>query len=86
MRCVLMFVDKLPSYSHCTFEDGLCGWNNKEMTWMRQNGSYTNGPRKDHTYQNESGQFLYHLVELLSLCSRAEGSLCIQYSVTHTHM
>lgn len=52
---VCLFTDKLPTYSHCTYEDGLCGWHEKEMTWMRQNGSHANGPSEDHTYKNASG-------------------------------
>lgn len=64
---VLVFADKLPSYSHCTFEEDLCGWTEKQMTWMRQNGSHATGPSEDHTYQNASGQFLYHLTDPLSL-------------------
>ena len=55
---MLVFADKLPSYSHCTFEKDLCGWTEKQMTWTRQNGSHANCPSEDHTYQNASGQFL----------------------------
>ncbi|GFG39571.1 hypothetical protein Cfor_01001, partial [Coptotermes formosanus] len=51
--------DKLPSYSHCTFEDDLCGWTEKKMTWLRQNGSHASGPNVDHTYHNASGVYLY---------------------------
>jgi MAM domain. len=62
-----VLADKLPSYSHCTFEEDLCGWTEKQMTWTRQNGSHGNGPSEDHTYQNASGQFLYHFMDPLSL-------------------
>ena len=64
---MLVSADKLPSYSHCTFEEDLCGWTEKQMTWTRKNGSHATGPSKDHTYQNASGQFLYHLMDPLSL-------------------
>jgi len=37
------------------------------MTWTRQNGSHATGPSEDHTYQNASGQFLYHLMDPLTL-------------------
>jgi hypothetical protein len=58
-----LFTDKLPTYSHCTYEDDLCGWHEKEMTWIRQNGSHANSPSEDHTYKNASGEFLYHHID-----------------------
>lgn len=64
MRAELIFIDKLPKNSSCTFESGWCGWHPLEnpqynITWDRAHGPANvkedTGPRTDHTYGNTSG-------------------------------
>ncbi|XP_054714385.1 leukocyte tyrosine kinase receptor-like [Uloborus diversus] len=56
--------DKLLPSASCTFEYGICGWNNSRTggsQWILGRGETPNfrtGPSHDHTYQNESGTYL----------------------------
>ncbi|KAK6622943.1 hypothetical protein RUM43_008795 [Polyplax serrata] len=73
---------EIPKFARCTFEDGWCGWENAPTTainWTRHMGAgYTKrytGPAFDHTYQNESGKFLY--VNMSTIRSTKLGSSAI---------
>ncbi|RDD37228.1 MAM and LDL-receptor class A domain-containing protein 2 [Trichoplax sp. H2] len=53
-------------YSHCSFDNGTCGWNQLQnidfFDWTRLNTrtpSSTTGPNHDHTQGNSSGYYMY---------------------------
>ncbi|XP_077868508.1 MAM and LDL-receptor class A domain-containing protein 1-like [Saccoglossus kowalevskii] len=63
---ISLHIQKADDFMQCNFENGLCNWtqatDTDELDWIRINGptpSGYSGPIYDHTYSNDSGNYMY---------------------------